>query len=124
MAENIRHWRSSDLLKVETEKVTADNVHQSVYYPANEEKMPLLVGLLREIGDGRVMVFTNTRSGADKIGRTLNANGISAAVISGRVPQKKRQSLLKRFHDDGAQASDLDLDATLGDVVAEARESA
>ena len=45
------------------------------------------------------MVFTNTRAAADRVGRTLNANGISAAVISGRVRQEKRQKLLKRFHD-------------------------
>jgi ATP-dependent RNA helicase RhlB len=45
------------------------------------------------------MVFTNTRAAADKVGRTLNANGISAAVISGRVRQEQRQKLLKRFHD-------------------------
>jgi ATP-dependent RNA helicase RhlB len=31
--------------------------------------------------------------------RTLNANGIHAAAMSGQVPQKKRQTLLKRFHD-------------------------
>ena len=45
------------------------------------------------------MVFTNTRAAADRVGRTLNANGIPAAVISGRVRQEKRQKLLKRFHD-------------------------
>ena len=37
--------------------------------------------------------------GADRIGRTLNANGLPAAVISGSVHQKKRESLLRKFHD-------------------------
>lgn len=46
-----------------------------------------------------MMVFTNTRAAADRVGRTLNANGLSAAVISGRVHQSKRQTLLRRFHD-------------------------
>ena len=45
------------------------------------------------------MVFTNTRHMTDLVERTLNANGFHAAAISGRVPQKKRQSLLRRFHD-------------------------
>ncbi|HET6592953.1 MAG TPA: helicase-related protein, partial [Xanthomonadales bacterium] len=77
---------------------------QSVYYPANKEKLPLLVKILREIerdveGGGRVMVFANTRVATDLVERTLNANGIHAAAMSGRVPQQKRQTLLKRFHD-------------------------
>jgi ATP-dependent RNA helicase RhlB len=93
------HMNEPELLKVETENVTADHVAQSVYYPANEEKLPLLVSLLSRIEEGRVMVFTNTRAATDRVQRTLEANGIHAASISGAVPQKKRQSLLRRFHD-------------------------
>ena len=93
------HMNEPELLKVETEQVTADHVTQSVYYPANDEKMPLLIGLLRQIDGGRIMVFTNTRAATDRVQRTLEANGFHAASISGGVPQKKRQSLLRRFHD-------------------------
>ncbi len=93
------HMNEPETLKVEAEKVTADNVLQRIFYPANDEKLPMLVKLLRAAGEGRVIVFTNTREGADRIGRTLNANGLESAVISGRVHQKKRQSLLRRFHD-------------------------
>jgi ATP-dependent RNA helicase RhlB len=93
------HMNEPELLKVETDQVTADNVQQSVYYPANKEKLPLLVQILRGIKDGRVMVFANTRVATDRVERTLNANGIHAAAMSGQVPQKKRQTLLKRFHD-------------------------
>ena len=93
------HMNEPELLKVETENVTSDHVRQSVYYPANEEKLRLLAGLLRQYESGRLMVFTNTRAAADLVERTLNANGFHAAAISGRVPQKKRQSLLRQFHD-------------------------
>ncbi len=93
------HMNDPDLLKVEHEQVTAENVRQSVFYPANEVKLPLLVSLLRNIRDGRVMVFTNTRAATDKVNRTLNANGLHSAALSGRVPQNKRQTLMRRFHD-------------------------
>jgi ATP-dependent RNA helicase RhlB len=98
------HMNEPELLKVKTDQVTADLVQQSVYYPANKEKLPLLVKILRGIeqevkGGGRVMVFANTRVATDRVERTLNANGIHAAAMSGQVPQKKRQTLLKRFHD-------------------------
>jgi len=93
------HMNSPESLKVEAESVTADHVEQKVFYPANDEKLPLLIGLMRNLDEHHSMVFTNTRAAADKVGRTLNANGISAAVISGRVRQEQRQKLLKRFHD-------------------------
>ncbi len=93
------HMNSPESLKVEAESITADHVEQKVFYPANDEKLPLLIGLMRSLEEHHSMVFTNTRAAADKVGRTLNANGISAAVISGRVRQEQRQKLLKRFHD-------------------------
>ncbi len=93
------HMNSPESLKVEAESVTADHVEQKVFYPANDEKLPLLIGLMRKLDEHHSMVFTNTRAAADRVGRTLNANGISAAVISGRVRQEQRQKLLKRFHD-------------------------
>jgi ATP-dependent RNA helicase RhlB len=93
------HMNEPELLKVEADQITADNVVQSVYYPANEEKLPLLVGLLRGVENGRVLVFANTRAATDRVERTLNANDIHAAAMSGQVPQKKRQTLLKKFHD-------------------------
>lgn len=93
------HMNQPEELKVEAEQVTADLVEQKVFYPANNEKLPLLIGLMRELEAHHSMVFTNTRAAADKVGRTLNANGIPAAVISGRVRQEQRQKLLKRFHD-------------------------
>ena len=93
------HMNSPETLTVETEKVTVDLVEQKVFYPANDEKLSLLIGLMRTLGAHHSMVFTNTRAAADRVGRTLNANGISSAVISGRVRQEQRQKLLKRFHD-------------------------
>ena len=93
------HMNSPETLTVETENVTADLVEQKVFYPANDEKIPLLIGLMRALDAHHSMVFTNTRAAADRVGRTLNANGIPAAVISGRVRQEQRQKLLKRFHD-------------------------
>jgi ATP-dependent RNA helicase RhlB len=93
------HMNEPELLKVEAEQVTVNTVNQTVYYPANAEKLSLLAGLLKKFEGGRIMVFTNTRAATERVERTLNANGFHAAAISGRVPQKKRQTLLRQFHD-------------------------
>ena len=91
------HMNEPELIRIEPEKVTADRVRQAVFYPANEDKMPLLIGLLREIGDVRSMIFVNMKREAERVKDYLEANGLSAAMISGDVPQNKRQRMLKQF---------------------------
>ena len=91
------HMNEPELIRIEPEKVTADRVRQAVFYPANEDKMPLLIGLLREIGDVRSMIFVNMKREAERVQDYLEANGLRAAMISGDVPQNKRQRMLKQF---------------------------
>jgi ATP-dependent RNA helicase RhlB len=66
---------------------------------ANEEKIPLLIGLLRRIENGRVMVFANTKRETEGIWGYLTGNGLSAAILSGDVPQKQRLKLLRQFQE-------------------------
>ena len=91
------HMNEPELIRIEPERVTADRVRQAIFYPANEHKLPLLVGLIREIGDGRIMIFVNMKREAERVQDYLNANGIHAAAISGDVPQNKRQRMLAEF---------------------------
>jgi ATP-dependent RNA helicase RhlB len=64
-----------------------------------EEKAPLLVHLLRSMHATRTMVFINTKRMADRLERLLRANDISAAAMSGDVPQRKRLRMLREFHE-------------------------
>jgi ATP-dependent RNA helicase RhlB len=91
------HMNDPTLVRIEPEQVTAEKVRQCIYFPANNEKLPLLIGLLREKDAKRTMVFVNTKREADRVRDYLEANGLAAEVISGDVPQKKRQKVLERF---------------------------
>ena len=91
------HMNEPELIRIEPDKVTADRVRQAIFYPANEDKMPLLVGLVREIGEVRIMIFVNMKRDAEKVQDYLEANDIHAAAISGDVPQKKRLRMLMQF---------------------------
>lgn len=91
------HMNEPELIRVEPEKITADRVRQAIFFPSNEDKIPLLVGLIREMGASRIMVFVNTKREAERIQAYLQANDIDASAISGDVPQKKRMSMLKQF---------------------------
>jgi ATP-dependent RNA helicase RhlB len=92
------HMNNPELVRIEPDKVTADKVRQMIYFPAMEEKIPLLIGLLRQYEARRTMVFVNTKRVAEKLEAYLIANGFKAQAISGDVPQKKRLRFMREFH--------------------------
>ena len=91
------HMNEPQKMVVETESITASRVRQKIYYPADEEKLPLLLGLLSRGEGARTMVFVNTKVFVERVARALERAGYRVGVLSGDVPQKKRESLLKRF---------------------------
>ena len=91
------HMNEPQKLVVETEFITAAKVRQKVYFPANEEKVPLLIGLLSRSEGARTMIFVNTKAWVERVARSLERAGYRVGVLSGDVPQKKRESLLARF---------------------------
>ncbi|AXK73360.1 ATP-dependent RNA helicase RhlB [Lysobacter sp. TY2-98] len=91
------HMNEPEKLVVETESITAARVRQKVYYPSDEEKIPLLIGLLSRSEGARTMVFVNTKAFVERVARALEKAGYRVGVLSGDVPQKKRESLLKKF---------------------------
>ncbi len=91
------HMNNPEKVVIEAEQITADRVKETAYMVANDEKVRLLIGLMRRLGESRVIVFINTKREADKVWGFLEGNGYPAAILSGDVPQKKRLSLLKRF---------------------------
>jgi len=93
------HMNNPQKVVIEAEQVTADQVRETGYMVANDEKIPLLIGLLNKLEDARSIVFINTKREADRVWGFLEGNGHKAAILSGDVPQKKRESLLKKFAD-------------------------
>ena len=93
------YMNSPKLVRIEPEQVTAKSIKQTAYYPSNEQKISLLIGLLNEKKPARSIVFVNTKRTAEHVEACLNANGYKAGMISGDVPQTKRQNLLKSFQE-------------------------
>jgi len=93
------HMNEPELVRIEPEKVTADKVRQVIYFPSMEEKVGLLVGLLKKLNATRTMVFVNMKRTAERLEATLRANHIDAEAMSGDVPQNKRLRMLRDFHE-------------------------
>ena len=91
------HMNTPTKVEVEPEQVTAERVRQVLMHVANDDKLPLLVGLLRHHAPVRSLVFVNTKRGAEEVENTLKANGFEASTLSGDVPQNKRLRLLEEF---------------------------
>ena len=93
------HMNEAQLIKIAADTPAVERIEQSVYHPANHEKIPLLLGLLKKLKPQRSIIFANTKHATIRIWGYLEGNGESAAIISGDIHQNKRESLLKRFHD-------------------------
>ena len=93
------HMHNAEKLVVESDNVTADKVRQLVYFPAKEEKLPLLLNLLERTAAERSIIFVNTKAAAERVTDRVKRQGYRAGAISGDVPQLKRQKLLQRFQE-------------------------
>ena len=91
------HMHQPEKLSVDTETVTVSRVRQRVYFPADDEKIPLLLGLLLSSGGPRTIVFVNTKAVVEPIARALTSHGFKVGILSGDVAQRKRETLLTRF---------------------------
>ena len=89
----------TDPVKVSVTPVssTAEKVEQSVYFVEKTEKRLLLTHLLKGQVKGRVLVFTRTKHGADKVAKDLNRSLIKAEAIHGNKSQNARQRALENF---------------------------
>jgi ATP-dependent RNA helicase RhlB len=91
------HMNEPEKVTVESEFITNSTVRQLMYLPADDEKLPLLLGLLSRSEGARTMVFVNTKAWVERVARALERAGYRVGVLSGDVPQKKRESLLAKF---------------------------
>ena len=93
------HMNNPEMVRIEPEQITAKKVVESMYYPAEDEKIPLLIQILNDEKPERGIIFINTKHNADRLNRYLEGNDFDNAVLSGDVPQKKRQQILQRFQE-------------------------
>ncbi|MDQ7090274.1 MAG: DEAD/DEAH box helicase [Methylococcales bacterium] len=93
------HMNNPITVKIETEQVTSKSIKQSAYCPSNQQKIALLVGILKQRKPQRSIVFVNTKKCAEELDSYLSINGYNVAVLSGDVPQDKRQKLLASFQE-------------------------
>jgi ATP-dependent RNA helicase RhlE len=78
---------------------TVERVDQRVIFVPSDRKRDLLATMLRDPAFARVLVFTRTKHGADRVVRHLAATGIEASAIHGNKSQPQRERALAGFRD-------------------------
>ncbi|WP_119070463.1 DEAD/DEAH box helicase [Aggregatilinea lenta] len=86
-------------VSVAPEQPSVEAIDQAVFYVPKEKKQTLLEHLLQDRSITRVLVFTRTKHGANKVVKQLTRAGIPAEPIHGNKSQAARQSALKSFRD-------------------------
>jgi ATP-dependent RNA helicase RhlE len=77
----------------------AERIAQSVHFVEPREKLSLLAESVNRNGHDRVLVFTRTKRGADRVVKDLERRRIGAAAIHGNKSQPQRVRALNGFKD-------------------------
>jgi ATP-dependent RNA helicase RhlE len=76
---------------------TVDRIDQSVYFVNAGTKRALLSYLLADSALERVIVFTRTKRGANRVAEALEKTGVASEAIHGNKSQNARQKALDAF---------------------------
>jgi ATP-dependent RNA helicase RhlE len=86
-----------EIVQVSSRNVTAQTVEQIVYPVAAASKTALLLDLLERNSYERVIVFTRTRRGAERLAHILTAREMKANRIHADRSQSQRETALREF---------------------------
>ncbi len=95
LADNI--LRDPVRVHVAAKNAAAETVSQAVYFVHVRNKPTLLKHVIEKFTMSRVIVFTRTKHGADKVARHLAKSGVRAEAIHGNKSQQARQRALVNF---------------------------
>ncbi len=90
-------------VEVEPEVKTVERVEQSVYHVGKNAKRELLRDFMADPAFSRVLIFTRTKHGANRLAGQLVRDGVEADAIHGNKSQAARQRALENFREDAAR---------------------
>ena len=84
-------------ITIEAENITVSEIQQELLHVSSDEKMKLLVGILRHENPESAIIFCNTKRSCEVIAKRLVINEIKAEFMIGDLPQSKRLAILRKF---------------------------
>lgn len=91
------YTRDAKEVTIEAERITVDEIAQELVHVSSDEKIKLLIGILKRDNPQSVLIFCNTKRGCEVIGKRLRLNDIKSEYIIGDMQQSKRLKVLEDF---------------------------
>jgi ATP-dependent RNA helicase RhlE len=84
-------------IEVTPATIAVDRIEQLVYFVPSAQKRNLLTQLLKDPAMDKVLVFTRTKRGADRVCRNLEQSGEAVEALHGNKAQNARVRALEAF---------------------------
>ena len=84
-------------VEIAAKTVAVERIDQRVHHADSGAKRKLLADLLADASLSRVIVFTRTKRGADRVAKQLMASGVRTAALHGDKSQSSREQALNSF---------------------------
>ena len=81
-------------IAIEPESVTVEEVEQFLYHVPSEDKVKLLLGIMRREQPESAVIFCNTKRYAELLAKRLRLNGFDCEFIIGDLPQSRRLRII------------------------------
>lgn len=91
------HMNNPQYIEVEPEQKIGHRIKEELFFPSNEDKLPLLQTLIEEEWPDKCIIFANTKMACEKIWRHLIADGHRVGLLTGDIAQNKRLAVLEGF---------------------------
>ena len=91
------YTRDPKEIEIACQNITVSEIDQELLHVSSDEKMKLLVGILKNEKPASVIIFCNTKRTCEVVAKRLEINGLKAGFLIGDLPQKKRLQILNDF---------------------------
>jgi len=81
-------------IEIKPEIVTVEEITQILYHVPSEEKMALLLGILKREKPQSAIIFCNTKKNTEIVAKRLQQNGYDCRFIIGDLPQANRLKVI------------------------------
>jgi ATP-dependent RNA helicase RhlB len=82
-------------VEISPETLVVDKITQELYHVGKEDKVKLLLGILKKEQPNNALIFTNMKRTAHELCKRLEHNGIKCQYIMGDLPQSKRLKIIE-----------------------------
>ncbi|MCR4790014.1 MAG: DEAD/DEAH box helicase [Treponemataceae bacterium] len=91
------YTRDPKEIEIEPENITVEEIHQELFHVSSDEKMKLLLGIIKNENPESLIIFCNTKKSCELVSKRLKLNEIESEYIIGDLPQSKRLQVLESF---------------------------